>query len=115
VNPYARGFAGGAFDGRYVYLVPETNTGTTSATGAQFVGNGLVVRYDTTQPFGAASSWSTFDLKANFASTVSGFFGAVFDGRYLYLVPEGNTIAARFDARTPSQMPSLPAFHGSFF
>ena len=115
VSPYAHGFAGGAFDGRYVYLVPEANTGTTMATGAQYVGNGLVVRYDTTQPFGNATSWSTFDLKANFATTVSGFFGAVFDGRYLYLVPEGNTNVARFDARTPPAMPALPFFHGSFF
>jgi hypothetical protein len=115
VNPYARGFGGGAFDGRYVYLVPEANTGTTMATGAQVVGNGLVVRYDTTRPFDAPSSWSTFDLKANFGTTVAAFFGAVFDGRYLYLVPYGTTNVARFDARTPSAMPALPAFHGSFF
>ena len=115
LTPSAHGFGGGAFDGRYVYLVPEANTGTTMATGTQFVGNGLVVRYDTTQTFGTPSSWSTFDLKANFATTVSGFFGAVFDGRYLYLVPEGNTNVARFDARTPPAMPALPAFHGSFF
>jgi len=114
LTPNARGFGGGAFDGRYVYLVPEANTGTTMATGTQLVGNGLLVRYDTTQPFGTASSWRTFDL-TNLAPTASWFFGAVFDGRYLYLVPEGYTNVARFDARTPSAMPALPEFHGSFF
>ena len=114
VSPYARGFAGGAFDGRYVYLVPEGNTGTPASTG-QFMSDGFIVRYDTSQPFGNAGSWSTFDVKAAFGTTVAGFFGAVFDGRYLYLVPEGNTTVARFDARTPAAMPALPAFHGSFF
>ena len=114
MSPYARGFAGGAFDGRYVYLVPEGNTGTPASTG-QFMSDGFIVRYDTSQPFGNAGSWSTFDVKAAFGTTVAGFFGAVFDGRYLYLVPEGNTTVARFDARTPAAMPALPAFHGSFF
>ena len=43
------------------------------------------------------------------------YFGAVFDGQYLYFVPRGNGLVARFDAKTPPSMPNLPAFHGSFY
>jgi hypothetical protein len=43
----------------------------------------------------------------------------VFDGDYLYLVPNNNGavdgIVARFDARKPPLLPALPDFHGSFF
>ncbi len=98
VSAAATGFAGGAFDGRYVYLVPNTGT--------------LLVRFDTTAPFGTAGSWSTFDLQAQLGSGLGPFEGAVFDGEYLYLVPSGDGLVARFDARSP---PALPAGQtGSF-
>lgn len=52
----------------------------------------------------------------NGAST--GFAGAVFDGRFLYLVPyndfQADGYVTRFDTKTPSSMPLGPAFHGSF-
>src|SRR5262249_37233638 len=41
VEPLAKGFQGGAFDGRYVYFVPYNN-------GAY---DGVVARYDTQAPF----------------------------------------------------------------
>jgi hypothetical protein len=41
--------------------------------------------------------------------------GAVFDGQYLYLIPNENSFLARFQARTPASMPALPQFHGSFW
>ncbi len=59
------------------------------------------MRYDTTQPFGAAASWSSVDL-ASFTGDYSypggdGFSGGAFDGRFLYLAPSESPFAARFD------------------
>jgi hypothetical protein len=97
IDPLAVGFAGAAFDGRYVYFVPNTN--------------GLLVRYDTLAPFTGKASWRTFA-----ATTVNvdatGFFGAIFDGRYVYLVPNANSVVLRFDAKQPASMP--PGYSGSF-
>ena len=73
------GFQGGIFDGRYVYFVPNF-TSTAS---------GIVGRYDVTLPFGATTSYATFDL-TTVASSLTGFIGAVFDGKYVYLVPNNN-------------------------
>ena len=39
----------------------------------------------------------------------------VFDGKFLYLVPNQHSIVSRFDAQALRAMPNLPAFHGSFF
>lgn len=112
-------FAGAAFDGRYVYFIPAAYSS--------------IVRFDTedTGGFGSASAWTAYDLSAveNAASGSTQaitFRGAVFDGRFLYLVPyagggggghNGNNsgIVVRFDAKSPSAMPKLPAFHGSFY
>ncbi len=93
VDGSAGGFRGAAFDGRYVYLVPYLSGPTTFG--------GTVVQYDTHAPFGAAGSWSTFDTTTVDAAAM-GFFGAVFDGRYLYLVPYGGDASqdghvARYD------------------
>jgi hypothetical protein len=86
VNDAARGFQGAAFDGRYVYLAPSFNGDD----------DGIVVRYDTAASFTSNASWSTFD-----ATTVNprakGFYGAAFDGRYLYLVPHKDSITGDFD------------------
>ncbi len=103
LNADAWGFNGSAFDGRYLYLVPHGNAG----------GLSLLVRYDTQASFTAPTSWSTFDTNKVDADT-GGFCGAVFDGRYLYLVPWVGVTVARFDAKSPPSMPSLPGFHGSF-
>jgi hypothetical protein len=70
------GFAGAAFDGRYLYLVPRRNTAS----------HGRVARYDTQAPLDAAASWTSFDVRS-VDDAARGFLGAAFDGRYLYLVP----------------------------
>jgi hypothetical protein len=99
VNAKAGGFFGGAFDGRYVYFVPATGLST-------------LARYDTQGTFTDAAAWSTFDV-STLNAQVSGFQGAAFDGEYLYLLPNGNGLVLRFDARTP---PAVPAgFTGSFY
>ena len=107
VNASAKGFSSAAFDGRYVYFVPLQN-------GAH---DGVLARYDTTAAFGAGASWSTFDT-TTVDQHAEFFWGAAFDGRYLYLVPYNysplDAVVARFDARLPPAMPTLPSWHGSF-
>jgi hypothetical protein len=95
-------FAGAAFDGRFVYFVPSTP------------GFGVVTRYDTLSTFASSCAWSTFDL-TQLDPAASFYLGAVFDGQYVYFVPRGGGLVARFDAKTPPSQPNLPAFHGSFY
>src|SRR5262245_51488216 len=65
VHPAARGFHGGVFDGRYVYLVPFEG-------GGQW--HGIVLRYDSELPFGDTRSWSALDL-ATVNAAAMGFIG----------------------------------------
>jgi hypothetical protein len=100
INAAAKGYFGTAFDGRYLYFIPNNN-------GAD---DGLIVRYDTLAAFTASASWATFDLTTVNAGC-AGYHGAVFDGRYLYLIPAAaNGLVARFDARSPSSPPPNPSF-----
>ncbi len=89
VNSTPVGYRGAAFDGRYVYLVPFYN-------GSAGTGTGLVAQFDTHAPFTVAGSWATFDTSSVDAKA-EGFDGAVFDGRYLYLVPHLTGTVARYD------------------
>jgi hypothetical protein len=89
VDANAKGFAGGAFDGRYVYFAP--NNANASGPAA------VIARYDTQASFSATASWATFDVMS-VQATANSFLGAVFDGRYVYLAPAGPTgVAARYD------------------
>ncbi|MBF0468712.1 MAG: hypothetical protein HQK61_07485 [Desulfamplus sp.] len=74
-NPDSRGFSGIASDGRYLYFAP-LNNGTM----------GQVARYDTTLPFDDSKGWSFFDT-AKVHPASRGFVDALFDGRYIYLIP----------------------------
>jgi antitoxin component YwqK of YwqJK toxin-antitoxin module len=75
------GFRGNPiFDGRFMYFVPYNN-GSTS---------GIVLRYDTTKPFKSASSWEAYNAGATGGLTAKGFYGAVYDGKYIYFVPMHN-------------------------
>lgn len=108
VNAGSIGFRGAGFDGRYLYFVPSFNTAF----------DGLVTRFDTTATFTATGSWSTFDM-TTVNGAAQGFVGAAFDGRYMYFVPNKNTVAydgvvMRFDAKMPASLPTGYA-HGSFF
>lgn len=47
--------------------------------------DGVVLRYDTSGAFAKPSSWARHAIAGT-----GGFFGGVFDGRYLYLVPAGD-------------------------
>ncbi len=59
------------FDGKYVYLVAH---------------GGMAARCDTSTDFRTRSSWSTFAVP-QLAPLTMGFYGAGFDGRYTYFVP----------------------------
>ena len=84
------GYAGGAFDGRYVYFSP--GAGTT-----------YLLRFDTTAAF-AASAWEASDL-AQKSPDLVGFDGALFDGTHVYLVPSHDALwhgrFVRYDTRQP--------------
>ena len=103
-NAFGSELAAGAYDGRFLYFVPGPIQGSP------------VVRYDDT-PGGPSFatpgfSWTTFDSASIHAA---GFGAAVFDGRYLYLAPNGTEAFARFDAKDTASQPSLPHYFGSFF
>ncbi len=101
-------YSGAAYDGRFIYVVPFSQ------------GVALLTRYDTQSTFTADCAWSTFDptsLAAGDAGVLAPFVGAVFDGTYLYLIPNSGPtpIFARFTVRTPAPLPTtFPNFHGSF-
>ena len=87
VNANSKGFQGGVYDGRYVYLVPNYN-------GANF---GQITRYDTTLPFTSTSSYSVFDTTTVNANS-NRFYGGVYDGANIYLIPSNNGQITRIAA-----------------
>jgi hypothetical protein len=88
VAPTAAGFVGATFDHQFVYFTPASN--------------GLLTRFDpkASAGFTAAAAYSTFDL-TTIDAHATGYAGATFDGRYLYLSPAGvaspSGVAARYD------------------
>lgn len=95
-------YSGVGTDGRYAYFVPYRN--------AQGTSDGLVARYDTTAPFGNASSYDTFQLtKVN--PFAKGFHNASWDGRYFYFMvgsdsmmfPTKGNIVVRYDTTATFQ------------
>jgi hypothetical protein len=85
----AQGFAGSTIDptSGHLYLSPYTN--------AKMTYDGFVVRYAIGQAFDAGGSYDT----AEESSLAGGFFGAAFDGRYVYFIPfyAGGTSSAMDD------------------
>jgi hypothetical protein len=88
------GFAGGAFDGRYLYFAPASAGLETS---------GIAARYDTQADFTSATAWSTFDLTTLWANA-KGFQGGVFDGRYVYFVPCATTSVSTSSDGVPGSL-----------
>jgi hypothetical protein len=84
INANCIGFYGGVFDGRYLYSIPSVGF------------NAYVTRYDTTLPFGLASSYSAYNVVLGNSNAIQ-FYGAIYDGRYLYLTPQFNDYT-RLDA-----------------
>ena len=89
------GFLGAVFDGRYMYFVPQHD-----ATRR----HGRVLRYDTHAPFMDAKSWEAHDAEKTSGLTTRGFYGATFDGTYVYFTPRTDgtnyhTRVLRYDTR----------------
>jgi hypothetical protein len=88
------GFAGGAFDGRYLYFAPYSVGLDTS---------GIAARYDTQADFTSATAWSTFDL-TTLSPKATGFQGGIFDGRYVYFVPCLTTLVSTSSDGVPGSL-----------
>jgi hypothetical protein len=84
------GYAGGVFDGRYVYFVPYINDALSPS--------GEVLRYDTQSSFESTSAWTAYDVDS-FAA--GGYWGATFDGKYLYFAPNDSLEVLRYDTSAP--------------
>lgn len=101
-NPLARGFIGGAWDGRYLYFAPYPAPTTTV----------IFERYDTTLGFTDSNSW---DVAAGAALGIPAnrYWGAAFDGQYVYYssysaLGNEKTAFARFKAwDTPIAVPPI--------
>lgn len=74
------GFLGGAVVGQEIFLAPNFDV----LNGDSF---GKVFEYSTSAPFEATASWSSFDT-AQLPSSPQGFFGAAYDGRWVYFAPQ---------------------------
>lgn len=96
----ATAFSGGVFDGRHVYLVPFVNSEP----------RGLIPRYDTQADFETAAAWQLYDI-ATLNAGLKGFAGGMFDGRFVYLVPNHDStdwtgLVPRYDTKAPFTTPS---------
>jgi hypothetical protein len=84
-----KGFFGAVFDGRYVYFVPQHDGEDR---------HGKVLRYDTHQPFRSFQGWAAYNAGRTSDLDKRGYYGAVFDGRYVYFIPrtDGQSYHTRF-------------------
>jgi len=81
------GYVDAIFDGRYIYFGPNYN-------GPGF--HGEVLRYDTRGDFETLSSWSAYDPNDDHVgNNPIGYQGVVFDGRYVYFVPNQRSTSER--------------------
>ena len=85
----APGYIGSSFDGRAIYFVPHYSA-------ANMAYQGVALRYSL-DAGPDASPWSSFDTAAKINPNAGGYFGSVFDGRYLYYTPYGSVWALRYD------------------
>ena len=92
------GYLGGAFDGRYVYWPPNRRTNERESV------HGVVLRCDTQGDFHDPQSWAACDVENITSLRTVNYYGAVFDGRYVYFVPQDEGTAyhsrvLRYDTR----------------
>jgi hypothetical protein len=72
------GFFGAVFDGRYIYFSPQHDLSDR---------HGKALRYDTHGDFLDSNSWEGYDAGATAELNTKGYYGAVFDGRYVIYPP----------------------------
>ncbi len=73
------GYFGAVFDGRYVYFSPEQHESRDT--------HAVVLRYDTHRDFNDRSSYAAYDASKTSSLELRGFYGAAFDGTYVYFIP----------------------------
>jgi hypothetical protein len=78
----SKGYFGAVFDGRYIYFSPEQRSLSEY--------HGVVLRYDTRGDFKDAKSYAAFDAGMTNGVNTKGYYGVVFDGRFVYFVPRQN-------------------------
>ncbi|HLK39140.1 MAG TPA: hypothetical protein VKU41_20400 [Polyangiaceae bacterium] len=101
-------YSGAAFDGRYLYFVPNFSPPS-------------VLRYDDRGAFTDPSSWTSYTPAAAIVAAGGSktgtytYRGGAFDGRYVYLAPFGsNAYALQFDTQQPfSQDAAWTAFNAA--
>jgi len=100
----SQGYFGACFDGRYVYFSPEHTEDLAT--------HAVVLRYDTHGDFKDPRSYAAYDAKHTGGLDTRGYYGAGFDGRYVYFVPrqhdmaEYHTYILRLDTRGDFKSPA---------
>ena len=87
-----RGFYGAIFDGRYIYYCPIRHREDRTSV------HGCVLRYDTHRDFKDLEAYTAYDAGRTDGLATRGFYGTVFDGRYIYFIPrdDGRIHHSRF-------------------
>ena len=104
------------YDGRFIYYIPMSDAKVYAAGGIAASGN--VLRYDTTAPFGADSSWANFNMGSLTLPVqnvdgvqATGFQSGVYDGhRYIYYIPFHNNLIVRYDTWNGGSSPDPSGF-----
>jgi hypothetical protein len=85
-----RGFFGGVFDGRWVYFSPQCNAKSEGNADDDIAApgrHGDALRYDTHRSFDDPQAWEGYAAGETAGLTTRGYYGCLFDGRYVYYVP----------------------------
>ena len=83
-NPIISGYRGATFDGESVYFAPYYNN---------YGRHGLMIQYNTTQPFDDSNSWDVYNVGRMCAeddcayAAFTGFQGALYHNGFVYYVP----------------------------
>ena len=93
------GYMGGVFDGRYIYFSPNRDSRLRDSV------HGRVLRYDTLGEFDDPSSYTAFDVEHVTHLRTVNYYGAAFDGRYVYFSPQDeghqyHSRVLRYDTRS---------------
>jgi hypothetical protein len=94
VKDGARGFIGGAFDGKQLYFAPNCVTSTDGDGNSITVPSSTFVTHEVALALDAG--WQPRDTTTA-APTATGYRGAVFDGRFVYFSPATHGVVVRYD------------------
>ncbi len=96
------GYFGAVRAGQYVYFAPQHD-------GVER--HGKVLRFDTLGDFSSPQSWAAYDAGRTSGLNTKGYYGAVYDGVYVYFVPRLDGVGhhsrvLRHDPRAPFADPA---------